>query len=565
MDYIIRKQQSDTGADVFIFENQNIHVPLNSLYSPEKEANRFLTKLSSVQKSLVIVIGFGNGALLDSLLSSKTFENNIHFLFIEPFSEIKLTDQQIAIFKMEDKISFTYLEHFSALIFVKYISKFISIPVTINVHPNYLKANEPLIKDCLNVIREGTETKQILDNTEMNFALDWIIEPLLNINYLPESINIKNLKGKFSGERALLIASGPSLNEHMNFIKAKQNSFHTFAVGSSLRALLANDIQPDYVLSIDASNTNYETHFQDLDYTSTLIYETMSNSNIQKHHHGSLIISKAGTDYVTSQAVNDLFSFPQTSPSVAIFTLQVIAYLGFSEVYLIGQDLALVDGEYYASDIKQHEGMMNLEDELWVESNEGRQVGTTRSLKIFLDTFETLIHTLPEDLSIFNLSRQGAKINGTTYIDSKEINEGTKHEITINNELIYLSKNPTSIITEFIENLLQLKLDCEKANNKIKRLVKIGAVSSDDMQRIVKQFRLISGNTILTEIILSKLTFMFDRIINKFAYLEEKQHYTNDDLLSLIIELESFYDVVIKYSDDLIKDERLGCYKKGKR
>lgn len=561
MVYSIRKQESDAGTEVFIFEDNKIKVPLNSLYSPEKEAARFLTKLESVKKSLVIIIGFGNGAILDGLLSSNTFKNNIHFFFIEPFPEIKLTDLYIATFNKEDKISFTYLEHFSALTFAKYISKFVSVPVSIHIHPNYSKANESLIRKCLDIIREGIETKQVLDNTEMNFALDWIIEPILNINYLPKSINLKNLKGKFSGERAMLIASGPSLAHHTDFIKDMQSSFHTFTVGSSLRALIANNIQPDYVLSIDASNRNYETHFQDLLYEGTLIYETMSNSNIQKHHKGSLVIAKAGSDNVTSQVVNDLFSFPHSSPSVAIFTLQVIAYLGFSEVYLIGQDLALVDGKYYANGIKHHDGMKDSREELWVESNDGLKVGTTRSLKIFLDSFEQLIQTLPKEMKIFNFSKHGALIKGTTFIDPKTVTKRPKNIIESKAELIDLPRESTAIITEFIQNLILFKSDIEKANSFLEKILNIGAVSTKDMQVIVKRFKKIAENTILTDIILSKLTFIFNRIINKFSYFDRKLNYSNEDLLSLIQELSEFYKVVIKYCQQLIMDRRLDSLK----
>jgi len=550
-------QKSDSETDVYIYENEEICVPLNSLYSPEKEADRFLKKLGNIQKNIVILIGFGNGALLDSLLNSEVFEQNIHFLFIEPFSEIKLTDEHLVKLKKVDKLSFFYLEGFNSIMFAQYISKFISIPVSIHVHPNYLKVNEAVIKKCLKIIRDGTETKQILDNTEMNFALDWIVEPLLNTKHIPESINIKNLQGKFTGEKAMLIASGPSLEEHMDFIKNNQSSFHLFSVGSSLRALIANDIHPDNVLSIDASKRNYETHFKGLEYNGTLIYETMSNSNIQKHHLGSLIVSKAGSDHVTSQVFNDLYSFPQQSPSVAIYTLQVIAYLGFSEVYLIGQDLALVEGQYYASGIKHHEGMMDLKDELQVESNAGVQVGTTRSLKIFLDSIEALIQTLPEELKIFNLSKHGAKIKGTTYIASTEIGGYNKKKFDFGNDLVQLPVGPETLIEELIHNLGLLKDDINKANKRIGRLLEIGAVSPDDMFKIVKRFKVISKNKILDEIILSNLTFIFDRVINKFKYLEEKHKYTNEDLLSLIEDLAEFYSIVNKYIEELLRDERL--------
>ncbi|MFJ8246267.1 motility associated factor glycosyltransferase family protein [Peribacillus asahii] len=561
MKYKISKQTSDTEQSVYIYEDHEKKVPLNSLYSPEKEALRFINKLNNVEKKFVIFIGFGNGTLLDMLVEDGIFDRNVHFLFIEPFSEIKLSDKHFSLISKIEKLSYHNLNNFNSIVFAKFISKFTSIPVDIKIHPNYSKVNQSLIKDCLKIIHEGIETKQILNNTELKFAVDWIVEPLINIEHIPKSVNLKKLQGKFKGERAVLIASGPSLKTHIDFIKKGQDSFHLFAVGSALRALMENEIHPDYVLSVDASDRNYETHFEGIQYKGTLIYETMSNSNIQKHHQGTLVVSQALSDYVTSQIFNDLYSFPQMSPSVAIYTLQVIAYLGFSEVYLVGQDLALVNGEYYAKGIKHHDGMKGLKAELLVENNEGEKVGTTKALKIFLESFESIIKILPKELKIYNLSKQGAKIEGTTYISLNEVSPYSKRMISFNKDTLQLSSSTHSIINNFLDKFDKLRMEVGQASKSLNRMIQSGVVSPDDMIKVVKKFRNITKHEILEEVILSKLTFMFDTIINKFAYFEEKQKYTNDDLLQLVKELSTFYKLISTYIDDILNDERLSKYK----
>ena len=98
--------------------------------------------------------------------------------------------------------------------------------------------------------------------------------------------NIKSYKDKFKGERAILVASGPSLKDHMTFLKDNEDDFYLFSVGSALRALLVNDIQPDFTVSLDAGKVNYDTHFEDLNYDGTLIFETVSHSQIQDKHKG---------------------------------------------------------------------------------------------------------------------------------------------------------------------------------------------------------------------------------------------------------------------------------------
>ncbi|MBP2241985.1 hypothetical protein J2Z40_002558 [Cytobacillus eiseniae] len=559
MTYQIYKEQADSGQPIYIYENNEIKVPLNSRYSPEKEAQRFLKKICNIKRHFVILIGFGNGSLLNCLVESNVLEQNVHYFFIEPFSEIELSSKHCSLIKEHNKLSFVKFADFSAMTVAKYLSKFSSVPVSIHVHPNYLKANQSMIKDCLKVIQEGIETKQIFNNTEMQFALDWIIEPLKNTEHIPNSINLKKLKGKFQGERAILIAAGPSLQDDIDFLKKNQNSFHLFSVGSALRALLTNGINPDYTLSIDASDRNFETHFKGLNYNGTLVYETMSNSKIQDGHSGSLIVSKSSADHVTSQFFNDLFTFSQSSPSVAVYALQVIVYLGFSEIYLVGQDLALVNGNYYSEGIKHHEGMTDLKNELWVKNNEGDLVGTTRSLKIFLDTFEALIKTLPESITIYNLSRYGAKIEGTTYISSNMIEPSHKKTNMFDKNTVHPSSSLT--VTDFLEKLDLLRKEVNEASRKLNRYISVGLVSSVDMKKVVKGFHKVTKHKILEEVILSRLTFMFDNIINKFVYFDEKAKYISDDLLLLVNELNHFYELIEKYINSLLVDERITKYK----
>lgn len=557
MSYTITKERTDTNKDVYVYNISEQRVPLNSLYSPEKEAERFLKKLLETKKHFVIFIGFANGTLLEKLIESEVYAENIHFLFIEPFTEIELQEKHINVISSTEKISFVYAKNFTSLFFANYLSKFIGISVTIQIHPNYTKLNEPKIKECLNVIKAGTETKKVLNTTEMKFAIDWILEPLSNIESIARSTNIRELEGKFKGERAMLLASGPSLQTHMDFISKNKSGFHLFALGPSLRALLASNIEPDFVLSLDSSKVNYETHFNEVDYYGTLIYETVSNSQIQSFHKGNLIVAKSSADHVTPPLFPDLYSLPNPSPSVAVFALQVINYLGFSEVYFVGQDLALIDGNYYAEGIKQHDATKVMKEELTVESNQGNQVGTTRSLKIFLESFEYIIKTLQADIKIYNLSQKGAKIVGATYIDERSIATSKKNLISIYKEPIQSNSNPKVFIKDFVRQLISLNKEVKHALTKLNKYLKLGVVTSKDMEKVLNDYRKITTNEILDKVILTHLTFMFKRIANTFSMMDNKKNYISKDYLKMIKELENFYLLVSKYSEELLKDERL--------
>lgn len=555
--YRIVSQCSDDGTEIFVYIKNGKNIPLNSMYSPAKEAERFLKKITDTEQHLVIIIGFGNGMLLQKLLHSDMYEKAAHFIFIEPFSEVEISEKNRELIQNHEKISFYYVDEFTSIVFANYLSRFISLPVSIHIHPNYTKVDSTILKDCLKRINEGINTRKILNNTEMKFAIDWIVEPLLNLQYVNRSVNIKDLKDVFQGEKAVLIASGPSLKRNMEIIKKLETSVYTFAVGSALRALLTHEISPDFVLSIDSSDRNYRTHFQDLQYNGTLIFETMSNSNIQKEHGGNLVACRSLGDNVSSLFFPDLYAFPFSAPSVAIFALQVIAYLGFSEVYLVGQDLALIDGKYYAEGIKEHEGMQSLHVETWVENNRGERVGTTQSLKIFLESFEKLIETLP-NIKVYNLSELGARIKGAEFLPPNLIGDlPLRRNIQVDYEK-NLNKNFDNWkIIELINQFRILMEETKKASRFVKRLNKIGGITSKEMSKVLKMFKKISQNQLLENILLSNLTFAFNRIVNKFQYFENKNVYTGDDLLFLTKELDNFYTLVIKYVDDIINDQRI--------
>lgn len=554
--------QSDSNKNVYVYEKSGKKIPLNSLYSPEKEAERFLKKMSTLKNNFVVILGYGNGELLEQLVKCDTYKQNIHFLFIEPFHEIVRSNPHLKTFsKLKDKLSFLYYKDINSFAFNAFLAEFIGIPTSIYIHPNYLKIDEALIKSCLQVIEEGIQVQQVTNSTEAKYAVDWIVEPLLNIENTSNAIKINDLEGKFKEERAILVAAGPTLKDHISFLQKNKNNFHLFSVGSALRALLENDIEPDFVLSMDTSIINYETHFKDLDYRGTLIYETISNSFIQSNHKGPLIVSKTKSDYVSSRYIDNLYGFNHSSPSVAVFTLQVLAYFGFSEIYLVGQDLALVNGEYYAKGVRHHEAVKSVREELTVENNQGNQVGTTRSLKIFLDTFELIIKQISEDVKIFNLSEQGAKIKGTTFIDESKIEKGTKSVILINEGSQQGTVDRILTIQDFIENLKDLQKKISVARTNLNRLLQMGVVSMNDMSKVVKDFSKIRKHSIIDEILLANLTFMFKMINNKFKMFELKKKYMSQDYLELIKELEKFYVLISKLCTEVSIDERLKYYK----
>jgi hypothetical protein len=552
MEYKIITKQADSGETVYVYENveNKKTVPLNSLYSPAKEAERFLSKID-LKNKLTIVIGFGNGAIYRKIIENHLHDLAAHIIFLEPFNNIPFPDDH------DKKVSLIYYDNFSNNEFANVFRRYIGVATEVLIHPNYNKTNSQLIAQIIKDMQESLEIAKIFNNTELMFSLDWIIEPLVNLKYTPNLSSLSKFKNAFRNERAILVASGPSLKEHIKTIKKIQPSAYVFAAGSAVNGLLSSGITPDFVTSIDASIRNFTAHFQNTSYSGPLIVETTTNSNIIEHHSGDIIVVGSSADRITSRYIENLPEF-STSPSVALFTLKVIHYLGFKEVFLVGQDLALVDGQYYAKGVHEHEGLKSVKTETYVESNNGELVGTTRALNIFREAFEREIEHMKNDVTIYNLSEKGAKIKGALFLHINEIPElSLRNEITLELAPKQITEHSKEAVRSFIQELKNFIQSVQKARQFYDRLLKKRAVSPDDMNRVLSIFKKTRKLDIFENVILTQLSFVFNKIVNTFKYFEAKPYYTNNERIKLVKELHTLMTLVEKYCNELLLDRRV--------
>jgi hypothetical protein len=553
MNYRIITQQTDAGENVFAFEDteQQKMIPLNSLYSPMKEAERFLKKIDFNNK-LTIIIGFGNGTVFRHIIDKHLHNQAAHIIFLEPFNAIPFPNEQ-----PHKKFSFIHFDHFSKNEFANVFRQYLGVPTEVFIHPNYQKTNTTLITKIIKELQESIEIARIFNNTELLFSLDWIIEPLINLKYTPNLSSLEEYKNAFQNEKAVLVASGPSLKEHIETIKKLQPSAYVFAAGSAVNGLLNNGITPDFVTIIDASIRNFKAHFQNSSYNGPLIAETTTNSNIIEHHQGDILIVGSDADHVTNRYVDNLLQF-STSPSVALFTLKVIYYLGFKEVYLIGQDLSLIDGKYYAKGVHEHDGLKSVKVDAYVESNSGEMVGTTRSLNIFREAFEREIENMKDDITIYNLSENGAKIKGTLFLQTNEISAfPLRREIMLELSPKKITDQSKKAIYSFIQELKDLISSVQKARHYYERLLETAAISPDDMKKVLSMFKKTRQHDIFENVILYQLSFVFNKIVNTFKYFETKPYYSNEERLKLLKELHTFMTLVEKYCHELLNNKRI--------
>ncbi|WP_113927288.1 6-hydroxymethylpterin diphosphokinase MptE-like protein, partial [Bacillus sp. P14.5] len=284
-------------------------------------------------------------------------------------------------------------------------------------HPLY--EDTKALLELLKLVRNYLSESRIDLTTRKVYTENWYKESFQNANYLHENLdrvfNVDCLKRQYKGSHALMIAGGPSLEDAIPYLQKAQHAYYIIAIGQTVKVLVENEIQPDFVISIDTGEANAH-FFQDVELNVPLVYSLQVNHQIPQRANGLLI------PYADAQLTQDLLAYSKTVfstyPTVALAAVAFANYLDFDSIGLIGQDLALREGEYYSASVKQvssTNGQLNktLYD---IPLNNGEMGKTTPILFGFLTSYQTLIKSyvgLSEKL--INYAEKGARIEGASY------------------------------------------------------------------------------------------------------------------------------------------------------
>ncbi|MCL6611782.1 MAG: DUF115 domain-containing protein [Peptococcaceae bacterium] len=554
LEYNILKGRSDTGEEIYLYCNDsNKKIPLNSVFSPEREAEK-LSKKINITGKVVFLIGIGNGALLKYWKNNNNFEF-VFLVIIEPF-DISPDNETERIIKKSRKILFLNYKDFSASKFSLFLECFEGVDIEVIIHPNYEKTDPKYMEEIVRELNRGISLYKVNKNTYRLFMTDWVIEPLINLKYSYNLTSIEELRNVFKGQRAVLTASGPSLKKQISFVKDFKRSAFIFAAGSSFNGLISGGVVPDFVTSIDSGKANYDVHFKNSSYEGTLIVGSIVNSKILEKHNGDVILAGIGLDDITRRAMPKLHIFP-SYPSVALFTLAIIHYLGFQEVYLVGQDLALVNDKYYAEGVHEHKAAEEVKPHLYIESNNGGEVGTTFPLYAFLKSFEEMVRLIhKDDFRIYNLSRNGAKIKGVPYVDVKDIDfQFRRKEQLINLRPKVVTRESLNAVGRIMDEFIDVYLEAKKLKDVLSKINNRNKISDKTTIKVLKALRNLRSIAIMEDVITKRIAFILNGINNTIEYLTMKGSKSREREL-LINELEKMIWYILEFIKKLFCDER---------
>lgn len=422
----------------------------------------------------IILLGYGSGMFHAAL------EKQYQVLTIDPLnlpSNIK-GDTVLSFLDSQDD--------YKTLMQSKFQS-FIGLKTEVIKHPLYEDTQSLL--DLLKLVRNYLSESRIDLTTRKMYTESWYQESFKNASYLNQHsdriFNIDCLKHKYKGSHALMIAGGPSLEEAIPYLQQAQRAYYIIAIGQTVKVLLENGIYPDFVISIDAGEANAH-FFNDLELDVPLVYSLQVNHQIPQRAKGVLI------PYADAKITQDLLPYSKTVfstyPTVALAAVAFADFLEFDSIGLIGQDLALREGEYYSASVKQsssNNGQFSktLYD---VPLNNGEMGKTTPILFGFLTSYQALIKAktgLKEKL--INYAEKGARIDGVSYqsLETLDIVPILKQRLepVAETELNVPIENVQQLLNSVSERLQTLE-------KRLRRVMNQKAVTVDEFEKMLRDW-----------------------------------------------------------------------------
>lgn len=277
------------------------------------------------------------------------------------------------------------------------------------------------------------DERRIALSPYVTFQKRWSTNTIKNFTHVLNNPNILlEKKNCFVNKAAILVASGPSLEEEIENLKEiKQKGLaYIFSVGTAINALVSRDIYPHAACTYDPSEENQivcrEVLEKDIKsipliFGSTAGYETVEKYPGPKMH--MLISQDALAAFYLKPQVSDSLDFITDASSIAVITLQLLYKLGFNPIILVGQNLAYMDGKNYTtgSTYPSHEAsQMHLKSATLVKDVNGNDVPSSESyIRIRLQIENYLRHY--QDVNVINTTKNGAYIEGTKFLPLDEV------------------------------------------------------------------------------------------------------------------------------------------------
>jgi len=439
---------SQIQKEILITKNKLKTIKINNLllhskYDPIKEA-KYIVKENFNENKINILFGFGIGYIYNEI---KSLYGEDKVIVIDPFYK-ELKDYSIIkpkhVIESIDKVKINRLVH-------KMLS-FYSRKINVICSPNYQQLCMNEYKETLKILKNIQHSNIISENTIRFFGEIWQKNYIENLSLINNYSSFNELLNKYK-EPIVIASGGPSLSKQIPLLKKYRSKCILIASGSTINSLLEEGICPDYIISVDGGEANFN-HFKSISMNilsdAKLIFAFSSNYKIQQRFKNKMYAFLLNDDEKFQNYIYKEFDliFPRLvgGTSVANFALSCAINMTEGPIAIIGQDLAYTNNYSHAKGNKNCEKM---DEELLIKKQAFKEMGYygqkvwTDSLFVAMrEEFEKLYDVYADEKEIYNCTEGGLKIEN---IPQKNFNnfceEFLKDDINRGNEVKYRKIN----------------------------------------------------------------------------------------------------------------------------
>ncbi|SUX27013.1 motility associated factor glycosyltransferase family protein [Campylobacter upsaliensis] len=229
---------------------------------------------------------------------------------------------------------------------------------------------------------------------------------------------------KKSFKNAIVVSAGPSLSANLALLKKYEENFVIFCVDGAYSVLCENGITPDYVINNDYADDALKFFEVDIKERTMFLCSSCSAFEVVerlKRYHLCVIF-----DLEESEKLNflDDFGYVKSELFVSYFAYSLTVALGFENVIMLGQDLALSkEGNSHTDGFSLG---VRVEADIYEEYFEvegfggGHKVLTHPVWNIYRIYLEGFIANHAHLATFYNVSQTGARIHNAVELSFKE-------------------------------------------------------------------------------------------------------------------------------------------------
>lgn len=337
--------KQENGAYNLFYKNQYLHNPAN----PLREAQEIFAMAENSPVAIHLVYGLGLGYLFQvtSLNSQGTvilYEPDLNIIRIV----FNLVDFSNDILKKNVYVT-NNLEQLSEYIYQKSNTK--NSPLLLST-TSYRELNRENFASLVNELQQmiGRFGLDLKYTKERFWGLTRNL--IKNLPNLVHETPIAEFRNRFTGQTAIVVSAGPSLDRNIETIKKYRENIVLIVVGTAIKTLYKHGIKPDILCLIEAYDSSKQIQGLDLSDVYFITEPTANNSlrqfefkNTFSHIANNLPIN----DWWSKLANIDIREY-SSKGTVSYTALNCARILGCSKIIIVGQDLAYVEGQCYSKD-----------------------------------------------------------------------------------------------------------------------------------------------------------------------------------------------------------------------